>query len=36
MNINKTQLRSILRLATTKLEPNIEKVVESIQAQPAN
>jgi len=45
MNMNKTQLRSnltdnnlssILRLATTKLEPNIEKVVESIQAHPAH
>jgi len=45
MNMNKTQLRSnltdnnlssILRLATTKLEPNIEKVIESIQAHPAH
>jgi len=45
MNMNKTQLRSnltdnnlssILRLAVSKLEPNIEKVVESIQAHPAH
>jgi len=43
MNMNKNELRSnltdnnlcsILRLATTKLEPNVDKVVDSIQAQP--
>ena len=41
MNMNKNKLRSnltdnnlfILRLATTKLEPNVDKVVDSIQAQ---
>jgi len=42
MNMNKNKLRSnltdnnlfILRLATTKLEPNVDKDVDSIQAQP--
>ena len=45
MSMNKTQLRSnltdnnlcsILRLAAIKLEPNIEKVVENIQAHQAH
>ena len=45
MNMNKNELRSnltdnnlcsILRLATTKLEPNVDKVVDSIQAHPSH
>jgi len=45
MNMNKNKLRSnmtdnylcsILRLATTKLEPNVDKVVDSIQAHPSH
>jgi len=33
-NLTDNNLCSILRLATTKLEPNVDKVVDSIQAQP--